>query len=146
MNLSRYSFFAGAAAVLLLLCATTLFAQSTGRVRVALVEALSSPDARAEILRFSEPGQRDIILLPASSANPLDLAAALELYRRQAGRTTAKPGLVGRTTLTVQRGAEHLRPESVRRAVQMLRAVQGSGEVRIGNLGRGRWEEFDVTP
>jgi hypothetical protein len=126
--------------------AATLGAQSRARVRIAVIDALSAPTARAEILRFGTPGQRDLILLPSAGATAQDLAAALAAYRSLRLRAQASGGRIGRTTITAHDAATRLSPATLRRADEMLRRVRAAGESRIGNLGRGRWEEFDVTP
>lgn len=127
-----------------IIAASTLVSHSARRVRIALVESLSTATARAEILRFPERSRRDLILLPARTAGPLDLAAALELYRSQPERPLARSGATGRTTMTSLGDYSRLSPETLRRAADMLRALQQAPEVRIGSLGRGRWEEFDL--
>lgn len=131
--------------VALLVGASTLLAQSPHRIRVALVDALSAPDARAEILRFGAPTRRDVILLRADAASPADLAAALAAYRLIQRRTPTRAGLTSRTTITAT-GSGGPSAEALRRAAEMLRSVQRATESRIGNLGRGRWEEFDIAP
>jgi len=130
--------------VALVVTAWALVTQSARRVRIALIESLPTATARAEILRFRERSRHDLILLPARTAGPLDLAAALELYRSQSPRIAARSRSAGRTTLTSLGDYSRLSPRTLRRAAAMLRAVQQEPEVRIGNLGRGRWEEFDI--
>lgn len=130
----------------LLASVTVLSAQSRARVRVALIEALSSPASRAEILRFSSPSERDIILLPSGTATAKDLAIALTAYRSLKERVHPADGRVGRTSITAHDAGARLSPAAIRRADGMLRRVQAAAESRIGTLGRGRWQEFDVRP
>jgi hypothetical protein len=132
--------------VTVLLAATALGAQSRARIRVAVVDQLSTPNARAEVLRFGLPGQPDIILLTSTGATAQDLAVALAAYRSLRLRAPASGGRIGRTTITEHDAAIRMSPAVLGRAGEMLRRVRAAGESRIGNLGRGRWEEFDVSP
>ena len=140
-------FLVGVLLILALLASVTvLSAQSRARIRVALIESLSSSTSRAEILRFASPTERDLILLPAGAATAKDLAVALTAYRALKDRAPAAGGRVGRTSITAHDSGARLSPAVMRRADEMLRRVQAASESRIGNLGRGRWEEFDVQP
>ena len=144
MTMTRLSVLVSVA-LALMVSAGSAYAQGLDRIRIALVESLSTPDARAEILRLPGAGASDVILLAADRANPIDLAAALELHRRRVRGAPKMAGLLGRTTITSLRGSERLSSGQIREAADMLRSVQLVGEARIGNLGRGRWKEFDVT-
>ncbi len=113
------------------------------RVQVALVDSLSSPDARAELVRFSD-ARPDIILLRASTATADDLLVALLSHEHIRTRRPARAGLTARTTF-VNSGPVANAPAQIRRRAQdMLKTVKQSPVARIGNLGRGRWSEFDV--
>lgn len=118
-------------------------AQGTARVQVALVETLSSPDARAEVVRFST-GRPDLILLRSSSVTTDDVAVALLTLEQVRGDRPARPGLIGRTTLVGAGRAPGADTKVMRRADTILRELKGSPTARIGNLGRGRWGEFDA--
>ena len=123
---------------------TPLTAQGARRVQVALVDSLSVPTARAEVLRFAEPGRADLILLRSGSATPEDLVAAIAQLRASAGRRPSRPGTVAITTI-VGVGEAVPAADGLRlRAAKMLAEVRRSPVARIGNLGRGKWSEFDV--
>jgi hypothetical protein len=119
-------------------------AQGPGeRVQVALVESLSTPSARAEVVRFG--GDRpDLILLRSSSVTTSDVVAALFALEGARRSRPARPGLTAR--LTVLEGSSSASPDLriARRAEGILRQLKSSPSVRIGNLGRGRWGEFDA--
>jgi hypothetical protein len=115
-------------------------------VQIALVETLSSPSARAELVRFADPARADLILLKAHQATAEDLAAALAMLRDDVGRRPTRPGTVARTTITgIGALSTSLKPLRSH-ADGMLRTVQRAPVVRIGTLGHGRWREFDRVP
>lgn len=118
-------------------------AQAARKIQVALVDSLSVPGARAEVVRFSED-RPDLILLRSTTATRDDLVAALAAYAQVRSRRPDRPGLVARTTI-VGSGATALPDAEVsRKAEAMLRHVKAAPSARIGNLGRGRWGEFDA--
>lgn len=131
-------------AALLALGSRPLLAQQRRAVQVALVDALSVPNARAELIRFAEPGRSDLILLRADAASVEDLAAALAALAAAESRRPTKPGTLSRTTIVsvgqIAPGASGLRLQ----AGEMLREVRRAPIARIGNLGRGRWSEFNA--
>jgi hypothetical protein len=112
-------------------------------VQVALVESLSAPAARAEVIRFG--GERpDLILLRSSTVTADDVVAAFTALQGARRSRPARPGLTARMTIL-----DGTRPGAVdarvtRRAEAILRQLKTSPAVRIGNLGRGRWGEFDA--
>ena len=119
-------------------------AQAPRQVQVALVDSLSVQDAKAELLRFSEPGRLDIILLRSANATPDELVAAIVTLRAVSARRPTAPGVVARTTIV---GHAPLGPDAAelrRRAAAILDEVRRAPVSRIGNLGRGRWGTFDV--
>jgi hypothetical protein len=118
-------------------------AQPTGRIQVALVASLSSPDARAELVRFSDQ-RPDIILLRAATATEDDLLVALLSQEQIRIDRPTRPGLSARTTFVNSGPLPDVPAGARKRASEMLKAVRNSPEARIGNLGRGRWSEFDV--
>lgn len=131
---------------LLALSARSATAQGSRPVQIALVDALSSPNARAELVRFADPARADLILLPARRATAEDLAAALAMLRDDVSRRPTRPGTVARTTITgIGALSTSLKPLRSH-ADGMLRTVQRAPMVRIGNLGHGRWQEFDRVP
>ncbi len=114
-------------------------------LQVALVGTLSAPNARAELVRFADPGRADLILLREGVATTADLAAALSAREEAESRRPSRPGSVARTTIV---GVGPLGPalrERMTRAERMLREVKRSPVVRIGNVGQGRWSEFRET-
>ncbi|MFN0098912.1 MAG: hypothetical protein ACKVS7_09585 [Gemmatimonadaceae bacterium] len=114
-------------------------------LQVALVEMLSAPNARAELVRFADPGRADLILLREGVATSADLAAALSAREAAEPRRPSRPGSVARTTIVgVGPQGPGLR-DRMTRAEQMLREVRRSPVVRIGNVGQGRWSEFRDT-
>lgn len=119
-------------------------AQENRRVQVAIVQALSTEGARAEIVRFSGATRPDLILLRASSANAADLVAALLTYDEVRDRRPTQPGLIALTTIVGYDQTERSTPVLTREAERMLRVIGSSPDARIGNLGRGRWGEFDA--
>lgn len=116
----------------------------TRQVAVALVDSLSAPEVRAEILRFSDPQRPDIILLPRESAGPSDLAEAIAAYRISVAHTPAKPGLVDRIALMVRAARPRASDRHRARAAEMLAQVRREPLSRIGKYGRGRWSTFAV--
>lgn len=126
--------------------ATTGSASGTRRVlQVALVDTLSSPNARAELVRFADPERADLILLREGLATTADLAAALSARAEAEARRPSRSGTLARTTIVgLRRIGPGLR-ERMQRAEQMLREVKRSPVVRIGNVGQGRWSEFRDT-
>jgi hypothetical protein len=118
-------------------------AQSGGRVQVALVDSLSSPSARAEVVRFA--GERpDIILLRSSTVTKDDVTAALVAWEKARVDRPARPGLTARMTIVGGGRADGADSRIVRRAEAILRQLKAAPAVRVGNLGRGRWGEFDA--
>lgn len=126
--------------------ASRLKAQSrhTRQVAVALVDSLSTPGVRAEILRFSDPHRPDVVLLRRESAGPSDLAAAIATYRQAELDRPGRRGAVDRILLTA-RGARIPATDRHRaRAAEMLARVRREAPVRLGHYGRGRWRMFAV--
>lgn len=120
-------------------------AQDARRIQVALIDSLSSPAARAEVVRFSDQ-RPDLILLRNSTVTEDDLVAAILAYHEVRGKRPSRTGLIARMTV-VGDASLNAASEKVRlRARQMLREIKGRAPARIGNLGRGRWGEFDVAP
>jgi hypothetical protein len=115
------------------------------KLHVALVDALSVPSARAEVVRFSEE-RPDLILLRSSTVKRDDLVAALATHERVRGRRPDRPGLIARTTIVGHGPAAGAGVQTARRAEAILRQLKASPPTRIGNLGRGRWGEFDAAP
>lgn len=118
-------------------------AARTVDVAIALVDTLSKPDHRAEILRFSDPTRPDVILL-RRDASADALAAAIITYRASLARTPGRPGLVGRSVITDLStnapAAALLRASAAAMLVQVRRAPLAN----VGNYGRGRWSTFPV--
>lgn len=130
----------------LALAASRVKAQSrhTRQVAVALVDSLSTPDVRAEILRFSDPLRPDIILLSRESAGPSDLAEAIAAYRTSVTRKPTKPGLVDRIALLMRAARPKAADRHRARAAEMLARVRREPLSRIGKYGRGRWATFTL--
>lgn len=136
----------GLIAVAAMFIGTELHAQA-GRFRkvaVALVDTLSERGVRAEILRFSDPGRPDVILLRRDAATADDLAAAIASYRSSVARTPSRPGLVGRTAVTAFSTNAPATAELRSRAEEMLAKVRLERVTRVGNYGPGRWSTFEV--
>lgn len=112
-------------------------------VTLALVERLSNPGLRAEIRRSSDPGRRDLILLPRD-ATVETLASALASYREAAAGASPRAGGVERIGLTESelRRTPDLKLRA--RAVRMLAKVRAERPTQIGRLGRGRWTVVNV--
>lgn len=123
----------------------TLTAQDVSRVQVALVDSLSAPSARAEVVRFASSERPPLILLKSVGSSPGDLATALAALERARGARTPPPGTVSRLTILGHSGIERASPQLIARADRMLREVTQRPVARIGNLGRGRWSEFDAS-
>ena len=143
--MKSFNAFAGLTCLVLVMLADRADAQARERrVAVAVVEHLSQADARAEILRFSDPARPDVILLPRTTAIPDDLAAAIAAYRLSLRRTPVRSGVVGRTIIT-ERSLDATAAAPLRqRAAAMLREVQRAPSSRVGNYGPGRWSAFQV--
>lgn len=142
MNTFRF-LVAAVCLVALSVAARPLIAQASGaRIRVALVDTLSTPTARAELLRFSDVRQTDVILLRRGDARPDDLLAALRMHRRLEGRRPTRPGVVSRATVTGYEVAATVPRTERAAATRMLEEVQRAPASRIGDFGRGRWSEF----
>ncbi len=119
----------------------------TGRgrqVAVALVDTLAQPGLRAEILRFSDAGRPDVILLPRGAATAEDLAAAIASYRSSVARTPSRPGLVGRTAITSHTTSSPAAASLRATAAEMLAKVRRAPLSRVGNYGPGQWSTFEV--
>lgn len=117
------------------------------RVRVALVDSLSEPNARAEVVRFGDISEPTLILLKRESARTEDLAAAIELVKRQARNGRAlRPGTVSRSTISGHSAIEGSPRIELKEAAQMLSEVRKRPASRVGNLGRGSWGEYVLTP
>jgi hypothetical protein len=121
-----------------------LAAQDAPRVQVALVDSLSTPTARAELVRFASPERPPLILLRSAGASPADLATALATLERARTSRSPRPGTVARVTILGHAGIELASPVLIARADRILRDIAQRPYARIGNLGRGRWGEFDV--
>lgn len=121
-----------------------LFAQSSERVRIALVDSLSAPELRAEIVRFGDPAQASIILLRRGDVRTDDLAAALVTLRERSAQRPNGPGLVSRISVTGYADIANVPQAARQRAARMLSEVRAAPLSRIGNLGRGHWAEFDL--
>ena len=116
----------------------------TAQVAVALVDTLSAPGLKAEVLRFSDPAKPDVILLRSGASGPADLAAAIASYRTSAAHLPSRPGLVGRISITAH-NAESPATNGLRlRAAEMLATVRRQPLGRVGNYGRGRWSTFEI--
>lgn len=120
-----------------------LSAQANARVQVALVDSLSRPDARAEVIRFST-GRPDLILLRSSTVKSEDIVLAIAAWEQSRGERPTPPGQTARLTVVGHGQATELDRRSLRRAAFILRELKAAPAVRIGNVGRGRWGEFDV--
>lgn len=114
----------------------------SGRVRVALIDDLSAPTARAEVVRYGT-GQPDLVLLRTGSATEEDLLAALTTL----GKSKAKRGVARDQMrhIVVEGYLFDVRPDDALRTrlATALATVRARPLVRIGNRGIGRWKEFD---
>lgn len=113
-------------------------------VALALVDTLSKPGLRAEILRFSDPNRRDVILLPRDATVDA-VAAALMAYRESATAAPTRPGLIGRIGVTDLEIAGPHAAQARARAAELLAQVRRERPVNIGNYGRGRWTTIRVS-
>lgn len=120
-------------------------AQAPHRVRVALVDQLASPEIRAEVVRFGPVDEPPLILLRRGDERTDDLVAALAVLR-DTPRSSARPaGVVSRIAVSGYSGGRDV-PRAVReRAARMLSEVRAATPSRVGNLGRGRWAEFELA-
>ncbi len=116
----------------------------TRQVAVALVDSLSEPGARAEILRFSDPRRPDVVLLARESAGPSDLAAAIATYCAAEARRAGRLGPADRILLTRRSASPPATDRHRARAAEMLARVRREAPVRLGHYGRGRWRLFAV--
>jgi hypothetical protein len=103
-----------------------IFAQSPGRVRVALVDSLSAPGLRRGDVRTD------------------DLTAALLTLRERSAQRPNRPGIVSRISVTGYADVMRVPPSARERAARMLAEVRAAPLSRIGNLGRGHWAEFEL--
>lgn len=118
-------------------------AQGAPRVQIALVDSLSTSSARAELVRYS--GERpDLILLRTSTVTRDDLIVALIAHSVVRGERPVRTGLTARTTLVGSDAPTAASERIVRHAGEILRALKAAPSTKIGNLGRGRWGEFDA--
>lgn len=117
-------------------------ARHTRHVAVALVDSLSAPSVRAEILRFSDPRRPDVLLLDRESAGPSDLASAITAYREAVARKPRTTSVVDRTILTARSMKVPTADRHRTRAAEMLARVRREAPVRLGQYGRGRWHTF----
>ena len=136
----------GMIAVAAMFAATEAHAQA-GRFRnvaIALVDTLTRPGLRAEILRFSDPNRPDVILLRRDAATADDLAAAIASYRSSVAHTPSRPGLVGRIAVTSFTAKSPATDALRARAAEMLSKVRLAPVSKVGNYGQGRWSTFEV--
>ncbi len=116
----------------------------SNRVRVALVPALPDTLARAVILRFRDAAKPDIILLPARTATPKDLAMASVLLRNMKRQTPVAPG-DARIILTggapPARGGE----ATTRRYEALLRLIRATPRRPVAGYGQVSWAEVDIS-
>lgn len=114
----------------------------TRTVGVALVDSLSSPTPRAEILRLAEPSRPDFLLLLPSNASPAILASAISTLRESGARLPSHHRRVSR--LAIPAGAEisRVKPELRARAAEMLAAVRREPITIVGRYGPGRLATF----
>lgn len=111
--------------------------------QVAFVEALPTRGARAEIVRFPAGARPPLILLDAHAVTRRDVVAALLALEHARSRPVPRSGTVARLTLmTADDAGDHSSALSAR-ADRILRALRAAPQVRIGNLGIGRWIELD---
>lgn len=146
MKLQIRTVLLAACAAAIVLVGRSALAQShtTRSVAVAVVDTLSRPGLRAEILRFSDPGKPDVILLRRDAATAENLAAAITTYRESASRTPSRPGLIGRTLITSATVTSAPSEPVRRRAAEMLAALRRTPPAKVGNYGRGQWQRFEV--
>lgn len=116
---------------------------SVSRVQIALVDSLSSPQARAEVIRFSDE-RPPLILLRSATVNKDDIITAITALQSASADRPDRAGLVGRLTIVGEPQATAASDRVVRRAESILRRLKSGPSVKIGNVGRGRWGEFDV--
>lgn len=116
----------------------------TRQVAVAVVDTLSKPEVRAEILRFSDDARPDVILLRRDAANGDALASAIAAYRLSLQRTPARPGTIGRTALTGFTAGAGAGTPLRASADAMLHRLKREPVTRVGNYGPGRWRTFEV--
>lgn len=121
-----------------------IFAQSSERIRVALVDSLSSPELRAEIVRFGDPDKASIVLLRRGDVRTDDLTAALVTLRERRAQRPTRPGVMSRISVTGYADVSRVPPEARQRAARILSEVRAAPLSRIGNLGRGHWAEFEL--
>lgn len=124
----------------------TAHAQEQVRIHVALVDSLTTPTARAEVVRFPDASRPTLVLLRAASATPDDVIAALSAITHAKRRPLPPAGAVSRLTVLGAFDADAATPVDRARASAIIRAVRAAPLVRVGNLGRGRWVEIDATP
>ena len=136
----------GLLAVAVLFVGTVVQAQAarSRQVAVALVDTLTQPGLRAEILRFSDQNRPDVILLRRDAATAEDLVAAIASYRASLARTPSRPGIIGRIAITSASVNATATRELRAAAAEMLAKVRRAPLVRVGNYGQGRWSTFEV--
>lgn len=121
-----------------------LSAQSPARVRIALVDSLSTPDVRAEVVRYGPTTEPALILLRRGDERTEDLISALAVLRSDQRAAQRPPGVISRITVAGHTDVRSV-PRAVRdRAARMLSQVRSAPPSRIGNLGRGYWAEFEL--
>lgn len=112
-------------------------------VALALVEALSRPGLRAELLRSSDPMRRDVILLPRE-ATAATLAAVLMRYGQSASVAVPSSKAFTRIPVTDLPHESTLDSRIRARAARMLAKVRRERPSQIGRYGRGRWTTIRV--
>ncbi len=115
------------------------------RVRIALVDALSAPELRAEVVRYGPESELPLMLLRRGDVRTEDLLAALAAIH---GPRPARPrpaNVVSRVAITGHGEARSAPLAQRERAARMLSQVRANPWGRIGNLGSGQWAEFDLA-
>jgi hypothetical protein len=116
---------------------------ATERVRVAIPDRFPLPDARAVVLRYGSSDKPDVIILESARATPEALSAAVALLQTLRKQRTVAPG---RYAMAVVKGFAPLRelsPQERTRLAAQLSQLRAGRVSRIGNLGPGRWGEFE---
>ncbi len=122
-----------------------LSAQTHSRVRIALVDSLSAPELRAEVVRYGPESELPLILLRRGDVRTDDLVAALAAVNGPRPTRSRPPNVVSRVSITGIVDARTAPAVQRARAARILSQLRANPSSRIGNLGRGQWAEFDLA-
>lgn len=130
--------------VVMLLSAASAGAQPSLAKRsviVAIPDSFPSSEGRALVMRFSDPGKKDAIILNRANATPEGLGSALLVLQklRAVKDTPAQDQVI---TISGFVPPSRLSETAASKLHGKLKKLLDEPSSRIGNIGRGHWVEL----